>query len=195
MGTIHCFGLCAYYGILFFCPLLVKEIVTAGDPPAPARRRPDVRVIALSALPYIFASAALIGNAAHSRRARETRWHAAIPLAFGSVALAVIGPLTSARQRGLALIALIVANVGAWAEHGPLATLWESAADGAEAQAAAFAVINSLGNIGGFAGTYLLGALQTDNDYSRGTLVLGVVLGRASAAFCFRSFNLGFFVC
>jgi predicted MFS family arabinose efflux permease len=104
-------------------------------------------------------------------------------MALGAAALAAVGPLASAGASGAALVALIIANIGAWAEHGPMATLWEGAAsgDGDAAQAAAFAIINSLGNVGGFIGSYLVGALQRDGDDSRATTALGCVLAVAAA--------------
>jgi ACS family tartrate transporter-like MFS transporter len=183
----HLFGLVAYYGILFWAPLLVKHIVHGHAPPSPppapgTRRTPDARVVSLAMLPYLFAALALVANAAHARRAREQRWHAVVPMALGALALALVGPLASAGHTGAALAALVLANVGAWAEHGPMATLWEgaSAGDGEAAQAASFAIINSLGNVGGFVGSYLVGALQRDGDDSRATLLLGCVLAAAA---------------
>lgn len=181
------FGLIAYYGILFWAPLLVKHIVRGHAPPAPppapgARRKPDARVVSLAMLPYAFAAVALMANAAHAKRAREQRWHAVVPMLLGAVALAIVGPLASSGRIAAALAALVVANIGAWAEHGPMATLWEGAcaSEGEAAQAASFAIINSLGNVGGFAGSYLVGALQRDGVDSRATLVLGLVLAAAA---------------
>jgi ACS family tartrate transporter-like MFS transporter len=165
----------------------VKHIVSSGGAPAPTvlpgvRRKPDAHVVGLAMLPYIFAAVALVVNAAHARRTREQRWHAVVPMALGAVALALVGPLSGAGHKGAALAALTVANIGAWAEHGPMASLWEgaSANDNAQAQAAAFAIINSLGNVGGFIGSYLVGALASGDNDSRATLVLGLVLALAA---------------
>lgn len=44
---------------------------------------------------------------------------------------------------------LILVNAAAWADIGPRGTNWERLMTG-EAQAAAFAMINCLGNTGGF---------------------------------------------
>ena len=98
-------------------------------------------------------------------------------MAVSSLALFALGPLADGGHKGPALLALVVANVGAWADHGPRATMWEGLVPG-EAQAAAFAVINSLGNVGGFLGSYLLGALK--GSESVGTAELACLMGLAS---------------
>lgn len=152
LGLVHMCGLCSYYGILFWGPLLVREIVHGG---AARGRNVDPKVIGLSMVPYAVASVALTWNAWHSRRTREVRWHAVVPLTTAACALAALGPLAQSGHKGLAIVALVVATAGSWADHGPRATMWEGLMAG-ESQAAAFAIINSLGNVGGFIVRYAL---------------------------------------
>ena len=181
MGVVHLFGLAAYYGVIFWVPELVKSILYPHGH-APKRRKPDARVIGLSVIPYFFASIGLVTNAAHARKRKEQRWHAVIPMAVGAVALAAIAPLKAHGQQWVALLALTLGNVGAWAEHGPMAALWDAAVakESPETQAAAFALINSLGNVGGFMGSYAPSMLKRgEDDYSLATGFLGLVLAIA----------------
>lgn len=76
-------------------------------------------------VPYAFASLALIANAWHSRKTKEVRWHAVVPLTTAACALAALGPLAAAGRQGLAIVALVIATTGSWADHGPRATMWE----------------------------------------------------------------------
>ena len=67
-----------------------------------------------------------------------------------------------------------------------MATLWEESiagVGGPATQAASYALINSLGNIGGFTGSYVVGYF--DDGGQRGTLILAAVLGIASAMVAF----------
>ena len=181
LGVVHLFGLAAYYGIIFWVPELVKSILYPHGH-APKRRKPDARVIGLSVIPYFFASVGLVVNAAHARKTKEQRWHAVIPMAFGAAGLMAVAPLKAHGMEWVALVALTVGNVGAWAEHGPMAALWDGAVakESPETQAAAFALINSLGNVGGFMGSYAPSMLKKgEDDYSGATYFLGSVLAIA----------------
>ena len=208
LAVVHFFGLMAYYGILFWLPQLVKSIIhpptppptahpppffpppfatstelepAGGSPVTVAHRLPDSSVIGLSMVPYCFASLALVLNAAHSRKSKEQRWHAVLPMAFGAIGLAITFPLKEAGHPGWALVAITVGVVGSWAEHGPMAALWEEAGAelGHDAQAVAFAIINSVANFGGFVGPYLLGKASDKGGQATGTLILAFALGMA----------------
>lgn len=196
LAVIHFFGLMAYYGILFWLPTLVKQILATASSSCDAQlaggaaRLPDYSVIGISIIPYIFASLGLVFNAKHSLKTKEQRWHAVLPMALGAIGLGITFPLktradarsqaaianaiaggatkAAAAQAGAkagapfiagALIAITVGVFGSWAEHGPMASLWEDAAAelGHDAQGVAFAIINSVANFGGFVGPYLMG--------------------------------------
>ena len=164
----------AFYSLLFFTPLLVRQLVAPAT--SHGRAVPDARVVLLSAVPAVAASAAVVGNAWHSRRKREAKWHAAVPLSLAGVALVSLGPLAARNRPATAMVALTLATAGCWADLGPLATLWESCAPPGDVQASSFAIINAVGNTGGFIGPFLLGALQKGEDPTRGLILLGVLL-------------------
>jgi ACS family tartrate transporter-like MFS transporter len=115
-------------------------------------------VTLLVVLPYLAGLAATLLNGWHSDRTQERRWHAALPLLMGGTFLLLAILFSSNIWMQLAFFTLFAACV-----HGyqpcfwalPTATLGESAA------AASIGLINSLGNLGGFAGPFLLGFLAT----------------------------------
>jgi ACS family tartrate transporter-like MFS transporter len=86
--------------------------------------------------------------------------------------------LASAWTPGLvtSLIALSIAMAGLAAMLGPFWTLATSFVQGAAA-AAGIALINSVANIGGFIGPYVLGALKDrTGGFAAGSLVIGAIV-------------------
>jgi ACS family tartrate transporter-like MFS transporter len=74
------------------------------------------------------------------------------------------------------LVLLSIAMLGITAMLGPFWTLATSFVHGAGA-AAGIALINSVGNVGGFVGPYGIGSLRdATNSYSAGLIAIGVVV-------------------
>ena len=139
----------AYYGILFWLPLLVGQILPDASTPA---------VALVSAIPFTAAALAMLANARHSRRASERRWHCAAPLLVCAVALALT-PLAARLSAPLALVLLTLATSGAWATYGPFFS-WPATWAAPDEAAAAVATINSVGQAGGLVGPALVGVLS-----------------------------------
>jgi ACS family tartrate transporter-like MFS transporter len=155
------------YGISFWLPQIVRGFSGLSD----------LGVGVVSALPYVVAAAGMVGVAAHSDRTGERRWHVAGPALVG-----MVGFLASAASSSPlpALIALSAAAFGIWGAAGTFWTLPTAFLHGTAA-AAGIALINSVGNIGGFVGPYVLGwAKEATGSFAGGILVLAG--GLASAA-------------
>ncbi|MEA2753905.1 MAG: transporter, family, tartrate transporter, partial [Aliidongia sp.] len=107
----------------------------------------------LNAVPAIFAIAAGIYWARHSDRTGERTGHV-----VGACLLATAGLLFagSAATTLTVLIALTLVNVGISAAKAPLWSLPTAFLSG-PAAAAGIAAINAIGNLGGFAGPYMIG--------------------------------------
>ena len=76
----------------------------------------------------------------------------------------------------LALLAFSVAAIGVWGVMGPFWALATALLSGTAA-AAGIALINALGNVGGFLGPYLMGWLkQTTASFSAGLAVVALIL-------------------
>lgn len=128
----------------------------------------------LSGIPSVLAIAAMLWWAAHSDRTRERTWHVAIPCL-----VACAGFLLAARAQGIApfIVALVIVNVGISAAKPPLWAMPAAFLSGAGA-AAGIAMINSIGNLGGFVGPYAIGRLKAaDGGYGAGLCVVAAMLG------------------
>jgi MFS transporter, ACS family, tartrate transporter len=144
----------------------------------------DMQTGLLNSIPFGVASVLMLFWGRNSDRTRERRWHTAIPLALlgGSLACA---PLTNALAP--TLIILVIAVTATYIVKGPfwaLATEWMSAG----VAAAAIAQVNAIGNIGGFFGSYMLGAIKD----ATGSYALGLLpLAALSIVGCGLALSLG----
>ena len=134
----------AFYGISFWLPQIMQATSGLGS----------ATIVLLSAIPYISATAGLVIVGTRSDRTGERRWHLAIPCLIGAAGfiLTVLLPATLTMQ----LITLSIAAFGIWGTLGPLWTFPTAFLRGTAA-AGGIALVNSIGNIGGFAGPSLIG--------------------------------------
>jgi len=147
------------YGMIFFLPQILQRF---NYSPA--------QVGLLATLPYIAGVTAMILVSRHSDKTGERLWHFTIPMFVSAVCLLGAGLTMSIPVVAIILLTLTGAGIFSalgnfWAR--PTAMLTGAAA------AAGFAIINSLGNIGGFAGPYAMGFLQ---DLAGGSNVTGLFL-------------------
>ena len=149
------------YGFSFFLPQIVKRL-SGGS---------DLAVGLWTAVPFLVAAVGMISVAAHSDRTGERRWHVA-----GSAALASVG-LASSSLGGpplLSLAALAIAAIGLYSATPPFWSLPTAFLRG-DGAAAGIAFINSVGNLGGFVGPYLMGWMQgLTGDFRYGIRTLAV---------------------
>ncbi len=158
----------ALYGMGFWLPQILKAASGAGD----------LEVGALSAIPYGVGAIGMVASARHSDLTGERRWHVAVAAALGGAALAAAG-LAPGTALPLALLSL--AMLGLASMFGPFWSLATSSVGGAGA-AAAIALINAIGNTGGFVGPYVVGALKdTTASYTGGLAAIGAVLACGGA--------------
>lgn len=127
----------------------------------------------LAMTPYAIATLAMVAWSAHSDRTGERQLHAALPLLVGAAALAATGltrnPMTSLLLISTALAGLYAFKAPFWSLPGLF--LSRSTA------AISIASINSIGNLGGFAGPYLVGlAKGPSGDLLGGLLFLSGLL-------------------
>jgi len=126
----------------------------------------------LSAIPYLFGIVGMLGIGYMSDRFKERKWHLIGSLLLIAVGLGTAGLLGSSFA---AIMMICVAAVGIMGCRGPFWPLPAAYLSGAGA-AAGIALINSLGNLGGFAGPYMIGwAKQVTNSYSGGLYALALL--------------------
>jgi ACS family tartrate transporter-like MFS transporter len=159
----------AFYGVTFWLPQILQSGSGYSAP----------MVVLLSAIPYVAATIGLVVVGANSDRMRERRWHVAGPCLIGAVGflLTVLAPPTPA----FALATLSIAAFGIWGTLGPFWALPTSFLRGTAA-AGGIALVNSIGNCGGFVGPFLMGWIrEATGGFTAGLLTLGgfLLLGAA----------------
>jgi MFS transporter, ACS family, tartrate transporter len=173
----------ALYGIGFWLPQMIKT----------ASRGSDFTVGVLTAIPYAAGAIAMVIAGRHSDRTGERRWHvatAALVVAVG-LALAALSTgshgATGATGAASSIAAFSIAMAGVASMMGPFWALASSRVSGVGA-AASIALINSVGNTGGFVGPYLLGAINdATHSFTIGLLTIAaILLGGGSLALIIR---------
>ena len=157
------------YGIAFWLPTIVKRLSGLSD----------MNVTLLAAMPYVAGFVTQQLNGWHSDRAGERRWHAALPVILCGVALSLAVIYSSRPAISIALFVVVGACFYGfqpcfWAV--PTLFLSESAA------AASIGLINSVGNLGGFAGPFVIGYLANrTHSFAPGLWYLVISLFASSA--------------
>ena len=151
----------ALYGMQFWLPQIVKAFGFS-----------NAQTGFVTAVPYLFGSVAMVFWARHSDATRERVAHVGLPLLLTAAALAVCGYMDNPY---FTMVALVVAAIGTFCTFAlfwTLPTAWLSGS----APAGAIALINSIGNLAGFGGPYLIGWVkEATGSTSTGLLVLAVL--------------------
>jgi ACS family tartrate transporter-like MFS transporter len=134
------------YSISFWLPQILKGLSGSSD----------LLVGMFSALPYLVAAIGMVWIGRHSDRHGERRWHVA-----GPALLAALGFLLSTQTSvpALALASISLAALGIWGSLGPFWAMSTAVLTGPTA-APGIAWINSVGNLAGFVGPYVVGLLK-----------------------------------
>jgi len=140
----------SFYGITFWLPQIVKAFSGMSD----------LVVGFLTALPYLGASVAMVILSRNSDLRKERRWHVALSAMAGGLGLIGAG---MAPSPAIELAALTLAAAGIWGTLGPFWAMSSGSLAGTGA-AAGIALINSVGNLAGFVGPYLVGWVRTKTD-------------------------------
>lgn len=135
------------YGVSFWLPQLIKN--------TGVKELFDVGL--LTAIPYSVAAVTMVLVARHSDRTGERRWHTAWAALAGCAGLVV--STIYADNTVVAMAALSVATAGILSTL-PLFWSLPTALLTGTAAAAGIAMINSIGNLAGFASPYLVGAIK-----------------------------------
>jgi MFS transporter, ACS family, tartrate transporter len=151
----------ALYGMQFWLPQIVKAFGLT-----------NAQTGFVTAVPYLFGTLAMILWARHSDATRERVMHIGAPLLLTALALGVSSYITDPT---MTMVVLTVAAIGVFCTFGvfwTLPTAWLSGT----AAAGAIALINSIGNLAGFGGPYLIGWVkEATGSTSTGLLVLAVL--------------------
>ena len=159
------------YGIVYFLPQIVKEFGLT-----------NLQTGFVSAIPFAVAAAGMIWYGRRSDRRMERRSHCAIAFMICAIGLVATALLPSPTLR---LIALCVAAFGAWSTLPVFWSMPTAFLSGAAA-AAGVAYINSIANVAGFIGPFVMGWIKdATGSFDGGLLVIACVcIGSAIAVLC-----------
>ena len=158
------------YGYTFWFPKIIQSFSTN------LHVLSDTQVSWLSIIPYVLAVIGMVLIGHHSDLRSERRLHVAFCSLLGCGGLA-LGAL-NLQSPILCVTFLSIAAVGMWGTLGPFWGLSTAFIAGTGA-AGAIALINSIGNLGGFIGPFIMGYLKDHTPgYTAGLLTL------AFSSFC-----------
>jgi sugar phosphate permease len=170
-----CFGLSSY-GIIFWMPQIVRQLTGLSS----------TAIGFVTALPWLAAVIVMTLVGRSSDRHNERHLHFAASFVVGAIGLA--GSVLA----GNPLIAMLFIGLGAAGIWSALGVFWTMPAQLVSGTAAAgsLALINAIGNLGGFVGPYLMGlAKGSSGSFSSGLIGLAVclVVGAVAAVLLKRS--------
>jgi ACS family tartrate transporter-like MFS transporter len=128
-------------------------------------------------IPYVCATIAMVAWGRHSDRTGERTWHMALPALVGAAGF-LVGSYTDNFYFAVAAF-----SVGAMGIYSSLPLFWTlpTAILGGTAAAGGIALINSIGNLSGYFGPSIIGALKDSTQgYTAGLLVIAASLAVAS---------------
>ena len=151
----------SFYGVSLWLPQIVRSFSGMSD----------LLVGFVSAIPYVAASLGMVSIGKSSDRHIERRWHVALSALMGAAGLT--GAALS-KIPAMELAALSLGAIGIWGTLGPFWAMSSESLRGTGA-AAGIALINSIGNLGGFLGPYLVGIVRSrTDDFALALLALAV---------------------
>jgi MFS transporter, ACS family, tartrate transporter len=158
------FMVTAVYGFNFWLPAIIKNLSGSSN----------LVVTLISALPYCVALAAILFIGWSSDKTGERRWHTALCMTTAS-----IGLLLSVAAQGQTALAVLMFCFAAAGMYGYLPGFWAMPTSflTGTAAAASIGLINSIGNLGGFAGPFIVGYVSKATD----SFIGGVLYLAASA--------------
>jgi len=157
LSLVYFGGTFSGYGIVLFQPQIVHRLAAGFGATG-----------LINAIPYVFGACAMILWGRHSDRTGERPRHVAIAYSVGAAGLIATGLMT---DPVMTMTMLVVASIGQ-SSTGP--TFWSlpTAMLSGTAAAGGIALINALGNLGGFFGPYLFGLIK---DATGGSFTFGLI--------------------
>lgn len=152
------------YGKAYFLPLMIKSLGFS-----------DMNVGYITSIPAIAGVIGMIIFSHSSDRTGERVWHLIIPCLLGGVGLVLAGLFL----RVSPVLAIASFSLASFGVSGALPVFWNLPTGflGAAAAAGGIAVINSVGNIAGYAAPQLVGLLRdVSGSYEIPMLVMGALV-------------------
>jgi ACS family tartrate transporter-like MFS transporter len=151
----------ANLGLAFFLPQILKGLGLT-----------DMQTGIMTSVPYIFGTLGILAFGFISDRYGERRWTLCAALALTAFGLTAAGMMSGSL---LAVAVMAVAAIGIYGAKPPFWPLPSTFLSG-NAAAAGIALINAIGNLGGFVGPYVIGWIrETTHSYEAGLYFLAAL--------------------
>ncbi|MBV9249471.1 MAG: MFS transporter [Acetobacteraceae bacterium] len=161
LAVIYFGAVATNYGTAFWLPQIVKEFGLS-----------NLATGFVTAIPYIVGTIGMVWWGRRSDAQMERKGHAAIALALAAVGIGISTAFDDA------ILKMIFLSVGAFGVFAVLPVFWTlpTAFLSGAAAAAGIAAINSIGNLAGFAGPFLMGALKdATGTFASGLLAIAAL--------------------
>lgn len=166
LSGIYFAWVCGFYGVTLFLPILVKALSSTIS---------NQMVGFLVMVPYIFGFFAMYLIGRHSDKTGERRYHTVFGMLMGACGLAG-SVLLADISIPVSMLFFTIAVMGVYGSFGPFWSIPSSFLT-ATAAAGAIAMINSIGNLGGFIGPYVMGFIRdATGSFNGGVMFLVVCL-------------------
>jgi MFS transporter, ACS family, tartrate transporter len=149
LSAIYFMSVTANYGIVFFMPQIIKGIGLS-----------NTMTGWVSAVPYIVGTIGLIAWGWSSDRNKERRWHLIVASTLGAFGLAFAGWAGASYWAVLGMAAATVGIYGSRAAFWPMPSIFLTGTGAA----AAIAMINAIGNLGGSVGPLVVGWIKDSTE-------------------------------
>ena len=150
LSLIYLMSVTANYGVVFFMPQIVKGIGLS-----------NMMTGIVSSGPYVIGTIGLVAWGWSSDRNKERRWHLIAASTVGALGLAFAGWSGASYWALLGMSAATVGIYGSRAAFWPMPSLFLTGS----AAASAIAMINAVGNLGGYFGPVVVGWIK-DSTHS-----------------------------
>lgn len=170
--------MCGYYGVVMFLPTLVKGMSATFS---------NTMTGGIVGIMYLIGAVTMYLVGRNSDRMNERRYHVAACLTVSAIGLASSVYFASSDVT-LGLVFYAISLAGAYGAYSPFWAIPPAYLSGTAA-AAGIAFINSVGNLGGFFGPYVMGYVsQLTGSYNYGVLFLAfcMIASAANIIICVR---------
>jgi ACS family tartrate transporter-like MFS transporter len=170
LAAIYLTSVTASYGIVFFMPQIIKGLGLS-----------NVMTGLVTAIPYTVGTIGLLVWGYSSDRRNERRWHLIISTGLAALGLLLAGWFS---QSFIAVAAMCIATVGIYGSRPsfwPMPSLFLTGG----AAAVGMALINSIGNLGGYVGPFIVGWIKDSTKSFEMALYFLAACALASAVITF----------
>jgi ACS family tartrate transporter-like MFS transporter len=159
LSLMYMTSVTASYGIVFFLPQIVKGFGLS-----------NVMTGAVTAIPYTIGVLGLLAWGWSSDRLHERRWHLVLAMVVAGMGLTAAAWIGSSYWAIAAMSVATIGLYGARPSFWPMPSMFLTGA----AAAAGIALINSIGNLGGYVGPFIVGWIkESTKSFEMGLYFLG----------------------